>query len=117
VRRPRQHRPWGAIAIFLGPTVVLYAAFCIYPVLVTFYNSFHTLRMDLGMLSEFVGLEHFREILTADDVFWKAARNSLVWGVVAPLIDIPARLRAGPRASTRGCRSRASSGPSGSRRS
>ena len=57
--------------------------------LVTFYNSFHTLRMDLGMLSEYVGLEHFREILSSDDVFWKAARNSLVWGVVAPIIDIP----------------------------
>ena len=68
---------------------MLYAAFCIYPVLVTFYNSFHTLRMDLGMLSEYVGLEHFREILSSDDVFWKAARNSLVWGVVAPIIDIP----------------------------
>ena len=31
--------------------------------LVTFYNSLHTLRMDLGMLYEYVGLEHFREIL------------------------------------------------------
>jgi ABC-type sugar transport system permease subunit len=89
VRRPCTHRPWGAIAIFLGPTVLLYAAFTIYPVLVTFYNSLHTLRMDLGMLYEYVGFEHFREILTSDDVFWKAARNSLVWTVVAPLVDLP----------------------------
>ena len=44
------------------------------------------------MLSEYVGFEHFREILTADDVFWKAARNSLVWGIVAPLIDLPLAL-------------------------
>ena len=57
--------------------------------LVTFYNSLHTLRMDLGMQYEWVGLEHFREILTSDDVFWKAARNSLVWAVVAPLVDLP----------------------------
>ena len=57
--------------------------------LVTFYNSLHTLRMDLGMLYEYVGFEHFREILTSDDVFWKAARNSLVWAVVAPLVDLP----------------------------
>ena len=55
--------------------------------LVTFYNSLHTLRMDLGMRYEYVGFEHFREILTSDDVFWKAARNSLVWAVVAPLVD------------------------------
>ena len=46
--------------MFLGPTVVLYVAFTIYPVLVTFYNSLHTLRMDLGMLYEYVGLEHLR---------------------------------------------------------
>jgi len=78
--------------IFLGPTVVLYFALTIYPVLVTFYNSLHTLRMDLGMLTEFVGLEHFREILTSDDVFWRAARNSLTWGLVAPVIDIPLAL-------------------------
>ena len=71
---------------------MLYAAFTIYPVLVTFYNSLHTLRMDLGMLYEYVGLEHFREILTSDDVFWKAARNSLVWAVVAPIVDIPLAL-------------------------
>jgi multiple sugar transport system permease protein/raffinose/stachyose/melibiose transport system permease protein len=91
-RRPRQRRPWGAIAVFLGPTLVLYFAFTIYPVIVTFHNSFYTLRMDLGMMYEYVGLEHFREILTTDEVFWKAARNSLVWGVVAPLVDIPLAL-------------------------
>ncbi len=60
--------------------------------LVTFYNSVHTLRMDLGMLYEYVGLEHFREILTSDDVFWRAARNSLVWAIAAPIVDIPLAL-------------------------
>ena len=60
--------------------------------LVTFYNSVHTLRMDLGMQSEYVGLEHFREIVGADEVFWKASRNSLTWAVVAPLVDMPLAL-------------------------
>lgn len=92
VRRPGPGRPWGAITLFLGPTLALYLAFTIYPVLVTFYNSVHTLRMDLGMLYEFVGLQHFREILTSDEVFWKAARNSLTWGLVAPILDIPLAL-------------------------
>jgi ABC-type sugar transport system permease subunit len=91
-RRPGPRRPWGAIALFVGPTLALYLAVVIYPILVTFYNSVHTLRMDLGMQYEFVGLEHFREILTSDDVFWKAAGNSLTWGIVAPLIDIPLAL-------------------------
>jgi ABC-type sugar transport system permease subunit len=78
--------------MFLGPTVALYLAFTIYPVLVTFFNSVHTLRMDLGMQYEYVGLEHFQEILVGDEVFWKAARNSLAWGLVAPVIDIPLAL-------------------------
>jgi ABC-type sugar transport system permease subunit len=91
-RRIRSGRPWGAIGIFLGPTLFLYFAFAVYPVLVTFYNSVHSLRMDLGMLYEFVGLDHFREILTSDEVFWKAAGNSLTWGLVAPVIDIPLAL-------------------------
>lgn len=92
VRKPGPGRPWGAIALFLGPALFFYFAFIIYPVLVTFYNSVHTLRMDLGMLYEYVGLEHFREILTEDEVFWKAARNSMTWAVVAPCIDIPLAL-------------------------
>jgi ABC-type sugar transport system permease subunit len=92
VGRPGPARPWGAIAVFIGPTVLLYLAFTIYPILVTFYNSVHTLRMDLGMQYEFVGLEHFREILSSDEVFWKAAGNSLTWGLVAPVIDIPLAL-------------------------
>ena len=60
VRRPRARRPWGAITLFIGPSLLVYLAFAIYPVLVTVYNSFHTLRMDLGMAYEWVGLDHFR---------------------------------------------------------
>jgi ABC-type sugar transport system permease subunit len=91
-RRHGPRRPWGAIALFIAPALAVYLAFTIYPVLVTFYNSVHLLRMDLGMRYEWVGLQHFREILTGDDVFWTAARNSLTWGLVAPVIDIPLAL-------------------------
>jgi ABC-type sugar transport system permease subunit len=91
-RRPRARRPWGAIALFIAPSLLVYLAFAIYPVLVTVYNSFHTLRMDLGMAYEWVGLDHFREILGHDDVFWKAARNSLTWALVAPVLDLPLAL-------------------------
>jgi ABC-type sugar transport system permease subunit len=91
-RRRGPRRPWGAIALFIAPALAIYLAFTIYPVLVTFYNSVHLLRMDLGMRYEWVGLQHFREILTGDDVFWTAARNSLTWGLVAPVIDIPLAL-------------------------
>ncbi|MFH1609891.1 MAG: sugar ABC transporter permease [Candidatus Bipolaricaulota bacterium] len=89
---PRPRRPWGAITMFLCPALCFYFAFIIYPVLVTFFNSFHVLRLDLGLAYEFVGVQHFKEILSSDEIFWRAARNSLTWGIVAPLIDIPLAL-------------------------
>jgi ABC-type sugar transport system permease subunit len=92
VRAPRPRRPWGSIAMFLCPALFFYFAFIIYPVLVTFFNSFHILRQDLGLAYEFVGLQHFKEILGSDEVFWKAAGNSLTWGIVAPIIDMPLAL-------------------------
>jgi ABC-type sugar transport system permease subunit len=92
VRAPRPRRPWGSIAMFLCPALFFYFAFIIYPVLVTFFNSFHILRQDLGLTYQFVGLQHFKEILSSDEVFWKAAGNSLTWGIVAPLIDMPLAL-------------------------
>jgi ABC-type sugar transport system permease subunit len=92
IRRPQPRRPWGSIAMFLGPALLFYFAFIIYPVLVTFFNSFHILRQDLGLTYQFVGLQHFKEILGSDEVFWRAVRNSLTWAIVAPIVDMPLAL-------------------------
>jgi ABC-type sugar transport system permease subunit len=92
IRAPRPRRPWGSIAMFLCPALFFYFAFIIYPVLVTFFNSFHILRQDLGLTYQFVGLQHFKEILSSDEVFWRAAQNSLTWAIVAPIIDMPLAL-------------------------
>jgi multiple sugar transport system permease protein/raffinose/stachyose/melibiose transport system permease protein len=45
--------------------------------------------MAKGMESEFVGLQHYAEILTEDDTFILAAKHSLAWGFVSPLLEIP----------------------------
>ena len=92
IRRPQPRRPWGSIAMFLCPALFFYFAFIIYPVLVTFFNSFHILRQDLGLTYQFVGLQHFKEILGSDEVFWRAAQNSLTWAIVAPIVDMPLAL-------------------------
>ena len=92
IRRPQPRRPWGSIAMFLCPALCFYFAFIIYPVLVTFFNSFHILRQDLGLTYQFVGLQHFKEILGSDEVFWRAAQNSLTWAIVAPIVDMPLAL-------------------------
>jgi raffinose/stachyose/melibiose transport system permease protein len=86
VARRRSRTPWLAIFAFLAPALLLYIGFTIYPALRTFYNSVHTIK-PRGVVV-FVGLANFRELLGADPVFWKAVRNTMLWGVVAPIPDV-----------------------------
>lgn len=85
------HR-WEAVGdrmLFLGPALCLFVLLILFPLLMTFYNSLHVLRMDLGMMSSWVGLRHYIELLTEDDIFRMSVRNSLVWAVSAPFWEIP----------------------------
>ena len=86
VRWGTPQSPWPAILLFLAPAMLLYLGFTIYPALRTFYNSVHVIRP--GRLEEFVGLANFRELLTADSVFWKAVANTMIWATVAPIPDV-----------------------------
>ena len=71
--------------LFLAPALLVYAALTAYPVLRTFYNSFHAIGdIDAG---RFVGLAHFREVLQ-DATFWSAVRNTAIWALVAPVMDV-----------------------------
>lgn len=76
--------PWGAISTFLLPALLLYAAFTAYPVLRTFWNSFNHV---LPKGDEFVGLANYVE-LARDDIFWRAVRNTLVWSLVSPVLEV-----------------------------
>ena len=82
-------RPWGSIAIFIGPALFLYFLLIIIPVFMTFFNSAHILRMDLGMKREWVGLQHYLKILTDDSIFRMAVQNSFIWAIFASVVDIP----------------------------
>ena len=86
VRRRPARQPWPVIVLFLAPALILYLGFTIYPALRTFYNSVHTIK-PRGV-EEFVGLANFRELLTADAVFWKAVANTMIWAAVAPVPDV-----------------------------
>ncbi|MDQ3026236.1 MAG: sugar ABC transporter permease [Pseudomonadota bacterium] len=81
----RDH-PWGVIMAFLAPTLAIYAALTVYPVLQTLYNSLHIIKP--GAPDEFVGFRNYVELLTADDTFRKAVLNTTIWAVVAPVIDL-----------------------------
>ena len=78
--------PWGTIAIFLTPVLLMYAAFTAYPVLRTFYNTLHVIRPNQP--AEFIGLANFVELFGNDDIFFRAIANTLTWAGVAPLLDV-----------------------------
>jgi multiple sugar transport system permease protein len=65
---------WKWIFFFLAPSLIGMLVFIVYPILSSFWLSFH----DWNMLSapKFVGLENFQTLL-ADKDFWRALRYTL----------------------------------------
>ena len=89
VRRGRggpPQTPWGAIMVYLTPALLIYAAFTIYPVVLTFYNSFHVIK-PRGV-EEYVGLANFIALFTHDPTFWKSVKNTMIWATAAPVADV-----------------------------
>jgi ABC-type sugar transport system permease subunit len=76
----------STLLLFLGPALLLYAGFTVYPVVRTFYNSIHAIK-PRGIV-EFVGLANFRELLSVDPVFWKAVGNTAIFTVFGTLADV-----------------------------
>lgn len=77
-------RPWGAITVLLLPALTIYLAFTAYPVVRTFWNSFHKV---LPRRETFIGLENYA-LLMQDDIFWRAVRNTVTWAAIAPIAEI-----------------------------
>jgi ABC-type sugar transport system permease subunit len=85
VRAGPERQPWGAISAFLLPAFTVYAALTAYPVLRTFYNSFHRVLPRKG--DELVGLANYAE-LARDELFWRAVRNTIAWACASPLAEV-----------------------------
>lgn len=72
--------------LFVLPAMLFYVAFTAYPVFKTFENSLFEIKMNGH--GEFVGLAHFKEILTADDTFLRSVLNTAIWALVEPIVDV-----------------------------
>jgi ABC-type sugar transport system permease subunit len=81
-------KPWGSIALFLGPAVIMYCFFTLFPVFMTFFNSFHKLDMANNLARSFVGLDNYVELLTKDLILDDALRNSITLAFVTPFFDV-----------------------------
>ena len=55
----------------------MYMLFMVYPAVKTLYNSVYA--MNPHHAAEFVGLGNFVSLLTKDDVFWRAVRNTALF--------------------------------------
>jgi ABC-type sugar transport system permease subunit len=76
----------ATIAAFLGPALLIYAGFTLYPVLRTFYNSVHVIGPH--NVASYVGGRNFTELLTKDPVFWRAVANTVTFTVVGTIGDV-----------------------------
>jgi len=64
----------------------MYMLFMVYPAVKTLYNSVYA--MNPHHAAEFVGLGNFVSLLTKDDVFWRAVRNTALFSFVGTLADV-----------------------------
>jgi ABC-type sugar transport system permease subunit len=85
-RLPAQSPAWIPIVIFIAPALIIYADFTLFPVLKTIYNSLHVMKPHNAV--EFVGLGNYRALLTHDDVFWKAVKNTAIVALFGTVFDV-----------------------------
>lgn len=80
----RSSAPVQGLAL-LGPALVVYGLFAIWPMLDVVRLSF--MRWDgLAPAETFVGLDNYRFIFNDDPVFWLAFSNTMIWTALSVLI-------------------------------
>ena len=65
--------------LLIAPTVILIAAFMIYPICRVFYLSFQNYDLTNIFKNGFAGLNNFKELFTEDELFWDSAWITLKW--------------------------------------
>ena len=85
-RRRHLQRTLTAYA-FVGPALLVLAAFIVYPAVYSFFLSFYEWNGFTPEWGSFVGLDNYLELLK-NDVFWKAAVNSVLFVVVRTPLEV-----------------------------
>lgn len=85
-RRRRLERNLTAYA-FVGPAFLVLCAFLVYPVVYSFLLSFYEWNGFTPEWGPFVGLDNYLT-LVKDEVFWKAALNSILFVVIRTPLEV-----------------------------
>jgi multiple sugar transport system permease protein/raffinose/stachyose/melibiose transport system permease protein len=79
---------WLPIALFIGPVMLYYLGFMVYPFFATFYYSFNTISPVKGvMTTTFVGLQNYINLFK-DPIFIQSVKNTLIWSVAGPVVEM-----------------------------
>jgi raffinose/stachyose/melibiose transport system permease protein len=73
--------------LFAGPAILVLATFLLYPIGYSVWLSFHEWNGYTPRWGPFVGLANYA-VLLRDEVFWKAAVNSIVFVVVRTPLEV-----------------------------
>jgi len=84
-RRAPDVRRWVTSYVMLAPALVLFGVFVLYPLVGAVRISL-TNSSGIGQAT-FVGLGNYRTLLS-DDVFWKAALNTVLLAVVSVPVSV-----------------------------
>lgn len=76
---PGKRREWLSALLFLSPTLVVFSAFILFPLVFSFYLSFHEWNMFSGQ-REFIGLANYTQMF-GDPEFWRVFRHTIVYTV------------------------------------
>jgi ABC-type sugar transport system permease subunit len=76
---------WLVLLLFLGPALLVFGAMIAYPMARTIYDSFFII--DDPDKPIWIGLANY-VTLAADETFRRAVLNTLIWSVVAPVLDV-----------------------------
>jgi len=82
------HQRFRTALPFLLPAALLYGAFILYPIIDSIRLSFFRWSGFRTETPEFVGLDNYRRLFTADPVFWRAFGNSALWVVLTLAIPM-----------------------------
>lgn len=75
------------IAIFAGPSLMVFAVTFVYPIIYTFVSGFYS--WDGIANKTFIGLQNFIKIFTDDPIFWKSIINTIVCVLMSVFIQLP----------------------------
>lgn len=83
----------GFIAAFLTPTLIAFAVFYLYPIVTAFLTSFCKWDYTNINAPEFFGWKdmwnNYKYIFETYPYFWEALKNSSLWAMLGPAVQIP----------------------------